>query len=778
MDDDRRRTRHWATVIVAMLAVGSMGAPRATGDGSIFPSDGFVRLVNGRLSLLQDPPAPPAPVQPEQPEQPERGILTGQRGFTNEDALLAFAERQGNLAAPPGVSSAISPQTQAAPQVDLAGALEQSDRVQTVNNQIRNPAALDPRVRAYRYGQIYTQADGAFWMPVRQDLDTPLSMFDPNVIQLLEVVPGPYALQYGPGFAYLNAVTTLTPRYDCYENHFFTGNTYYGNGDLLNATQRFYGGNQGWGYSILHASRTGNAYTAGNGVQIPAAYNNEDLFAQFGFDVDIDRRVEFNYLRQDQVNTQFPGQFFQVNAAVTQGWNLRYLDTSVDNIWTRLTAEGWYNIGWMKGATNPQEWTFQVVDRVDQALRNRFGNPMGYDPDFNAQTNGGIYTTGGRLTTVYGEDDERQLTVGTDARYINQYVNEHLFYNLPTPPPADFVTGLPRAFMTDVGVFSTLAMPVTSYWTSTLGARVDWVHTDLVDGIPPGYPQQNYDPPYNKNDVLYSVFLTNQIELDEDWTASVNFGEAMRPPTLTERYADGEFIAMIQSGFSRLIGGPEIPPEKLWQIDAALSFDYETARGRFGGFYSFIQNFSTFTVLPVLDPTGAKILYTFNTPLATLAGFEAYGEKDLNDYWTAFTSALYVSGRDQSFGAPLTQIYPLEGRVGIRLHDPDGGNRWGTEFIVRMVDRQDRLGTLRLGQPGAITGREIIEFPTAGFVVCNLRGYWNMTERMSCVAGINNVFDVNYLEHLSLRYGPQPPIPAAAVLSPGFTPYVGVNWTY
>ncbi len=181
-------------------------------------------------------------------------------------------------------------------------------------------------------------------------------------------------------------------------------------------------------------------------------------------------------------------------------------------------------------------------------------------------------------------------------------------------------------------------------------------------------------------------------------------------------------------------------------------------------------------------------MFTYNTPLATLGGFEAYGERDLNPYWTAFASGMYVGGRDQTLGAPLTQIYPLEGRLGLRLHDPEGGKRWGVEGLVRMVARQDRLGTLRVGPPAdQPTGvREIVEFPTAGFTVVNLRSYYNMTDRLSVVLGINNLFNFNYLEHLSLRFPAQslppppsqPTIPAAAVLSPGFTPYVGINWTY
>lgn len=776
-----------AAIAIALVAlVAASGRAQDPTDDSIFPRDGYVRLVNGRLSLTQ-PTAPPVPVQPEQPERRDQSLLTSHRGIPDVAALLAQAQRNGSLSAPSGTSSAISPATQVAPQIDLAGALESSDSVQTVNNQIRNPAALDPRVRAYRYGQIYTQADGAFWMPVRQDLDTPLSMFDPNVVQMLEVVPGPYALQYGPGFAYLNAVTALTPRYDCYEGHIFLGETYYGNGDLLNATQRYYGGNQGWGFSILHASRTGNAYTAGDGTQIPAAYNNENLFAQFGFDVDIDRRVEFNYLRQDQTDTQYPGQFFQVSAAVTQGWNLRYIDQSVDGPWDKLVAESWYNIGRMQGATNPEEWTFQVVPRVNQGLQNFFGTP-GFPTNFSATTNGSLYTTGGRLATVYGEDDERHLTVGTDFRYINQYVNERIHLDAPnvpfppgTPPiPVNFQTGLPRSFMTDAGAFTELAMPFTPYWTSTVGARVDWVHSEIPGGRPIDYPN-NYpaNDPRAQSNILYSCFLTNEVELDEDWTAQLNFGEAMRPPTLTERYADGEYIAMLQSGFTRLISRLELPPERLWQIDAGLSCDYDRFRGRVSAFYSFIQNFSTFTVLSAVDPTGARLVFTYNTPLATLAGFESYAERDLNDYWTLFGSGLYVGGRDQTLGAPLTQIYPLEGRVGLRLHDPEGGQRWGVELAARAVAHQFRLGTLRVGEPESPLGlREVVEQPTGGFTVWNLRSYYNMTERLSVVLGINNVFDRNYIEHLSLRFPQQGAIPAAGVLSAGFTPYVGVNWTY
>ncbi len=90
----------------------------------------------------------------------------------------------------------------------------------------------------------------------------------------------------------------------------------------------------------------------------------------------------------------------------------------------------------------------------------------------------------------------------------------------------------------------------------------------------------------------------------------------------------------------------------------------------------------------------------------------------------------------------------------------------------------DRLGTLAHRFTGDQT--TVIELPTGGFTVNNLRGYYNATKNLSIVAGINNLFDRSYLEHLSVRYAGSPPTPAnpagfpfVAVYSMGFTPYGG-----
>ena len=67
-----RALRRVALAAMVMLCAGQ-GLAQESDEDRIFPRDGYIRLVNGRLTLVQQPTTPTVPVQPEQPEQ--RGVL-------------------------------------------------------------------------------------------------------------------------------------------------------------------------------------------------------------------------------------------------------------------------------------------------------------------------------------------------------------------------------------------------------------------------------------------------------------------------------------------------------------------------------------------------------------------------------------------------------------------------------------------------------------------------------------------------------------------------------
>ena len=279
----------------------------------------------------------------------------------------------------------------------------------------------------------------------------------------------------------------------------------------------------------------------------------------------------------------------------------------------------------------------------------------------------------------------------------------------------------------------------------------------------------------NQNDVLYSFYLTNDFTVSENWTLTAGFGQAQRPPTLIERYADGLFLSLAQTGFSRMIGNPTLRPERNWQIDMGLEGEYEKWRGKANVFHAWVYDYITWQDDTVADFMDARLLRFVNTDLATLTGFELSGEYDLFPRLSAFGKMSYVEGRDQEIDAPLPGIAPLDTTLGLRLHDTDKGRRWGVECAARVVTTQDRLGTIRL----LGTTDTVIEERTPGFTVWNLRGYYNYTKDFTLIAGIANLFDRNYQEHLDLRLlGPTGFGAPTRVLSPGFTPYFALKWVY
>jgi iron complex outermembrane receptor protein len=222
-----------------------------------------------------------------------------------------------------------------------------------------------------------------------------------------------------------------------------------------------------------------------------------------------------------------------------------------------------------------------------------------------------------------------------------------------------------------------------------------------------------------------------------------------------------------------------LDPERAWQVDAGLVAEGEDTLAGVRAFHSWIFDYATYEVITINDPTGAILVRGAQSELATLAGFELYGNWDWTEMVTLFSNVSYIDGRDRDIDAPMTGIYPLEVRVGGRLHEPvDRGEQatWAVELFGRLVDQQDRVAAIRNASG---FGTSVVEAPTAGFMVWHLRGLWEARPGLKFTAGVDNLLDKNYLDHLDLRLPAQPQdgIAALSLYAPGITPYLGVEWT-
>jgi outer membrane receptor protein involved in Fe transport len=245
---------------------------------------------------------------------------------------------------------------------------------------------------------------------------------------------------------------------------------------------------------------------------------------------------------------------------------------------------------------------------------------------------------------------------------------------------------------------------------------------------------------------------------------------------------------------NRIQGYPFLDPERLKQLDLGLRRETPCFRGEIRGFYAWIDDYITSQGIAV-DPTSSseRITSVFvNTPEATLAGGEMFGEWQVASDTSLFGSLTYVEGRNRSlnqllFGTPslplppgsssgalfgrsafdqtigeepLPQIPPLESRLGVRFHDPGPDPGWGLELMTRIVDHQYR-----------IADRSLLEKPTPGFTTFDFRGFWNPLDDWSFIFGLLNFTDRHYREHLDNRAGNQ-------FFQPGITAYLGTEVRY
>jgi hypothetical protein len=258
----------------------------------------------------------------------------------------------------------------------LGQVFAESEQLQTVQIRRRSPLTYHPYIRGYQGGQIHSQADGAWWLSARRDLDTLITQFDTALIQEVEVIPGPYGVRYGPGLSFINVTTFPTPRYqNGPEVHARLGLTPKTNGGQLYGRTTVFGGDSDSGYIFHYGTRSGSDYRSGDGTKIPASYQAQNFLGQYGISLGPDSNLEFRYQRLDETDVEFAGLFFDLNYLGTDAFSLNFVDERPDASYTRFRLDAWYNTTRFTGDTdNASKRSFHVIDRVEAALEDAFGS--------------------------------------------------------------------------------------------------------------------------------------------------------------------------------------------------------------------------------------------------------------------------------------------------------------------------------------------------------------------------------------------------------------------
>ncbi|MDD5365155.1 MAG: TonB-dependent copper receptor [Gallionellaceae bacterium] len=568
----------------------------------------------------------------------------------------------------------------------------------------------DPVLRGLAGSRLNILLDGTeFYGGCGMRMDPPTAYVFPETFDKVTVIKGPETVLYGNGNSAgvvlfdrdAKAMSQPGGRVDA---SLMAGAW----GRLDGVLAGNYAGEKAYIHAVASHAES-NDYKDGDGKKVHSFYERENLSGAAGWTPDRDTRLEFS--------------------AVASRAEAAYADRTMDGV--KFDREG-YGIKFEKGNLSPvvqkiaAQLNYNYIDHVMDNYSLRTYTAMSHmvnNPDRE--------TKSAKLSADLAVAATTLLTVGADWQG-----NEHTLRKVSgTEAQADAYAGLPRIkdMATDItGLFGELRHDLSERQRVIAGLRVDDWSADRYNSMTGGTFMAGADETLTSGFVRYEQDLAGQSA-----TAFVGLGHSERPMDYWEA-----------STYNGLLASGRLNPERNDQLDAGLIWKGGDFNGSVSLFYSRIDDY-------ILTYAGSTVpsARVMNCPAtATMGVYSCSGNIDATRYggeadmawrfapqWTLRGTLAWVHADNDTDNVPLAQTPPLEGRLGL---DYTTGP-WTFGGVVRMVAEQDRVD---VGY-GNIVGQDYGK--TSGFNTLALNLAYKPNKQWLVSAGLDNVFDKSYAEHLA-----------------------------
>lgn len=359
-------------------------------------------------------------------------------------------------------------------------------------------------------------------------------------------------------------------------------------------------------------------------------------------------------------------------------------------------------------------------------------------------------TAGGLAQLVFTPAAAR-VTVGLDTQR-----NTHSLRSTSDEAATPFAARLRvrDAEFRQTGGFAEAAFPLTPAQRLYAGARLDrWRTTDHRAAVTISMMSTAPNPSAGRTRTsdLASGFARYEHDLT-DATLFAGLGRVQRFP---------DYWELIKNESATSVTAFGTRPEITTQLDAGVLYRHGPVRFSLSAFASRLDDFVLVqsNVTKASSGMGGMATSRLATIIRNVDASSWGGEADLVwrivEHWKLDASLASVRGENDTDGVPLAQLPPLEARLGFAYTQ----RSWSAGAVLRTVAAQDRIA---LNQ-GNIVGQDLGRTP--GFGVVALNASWRATAHTRLSAGIDNVLDQTYAEHIS----------RAGSVIPGFTQTTRVN---
>lgn len=544
-------------------------------------------------------------------------------------------------------------------------------------------------------------------------MDPPTAYVFPETFDNIKVIKGPQTVQHGPGNS--AGVVLFERNRDRQEQTGFKAHasTVFGNFgrndevlDITGGTTDFYLRGTGT------YARQGN-YNDGDGTEVHSRYERWSANMAAGWTPDDDTLLEFTGGFSDG-EAAYADRGMDGTKFARTNIGAKFEKDNLSEKWSRLEAQVFYS----------------YVDHVMDNYNLREPSGMMATPSV---SNPDRETMGGRIATTYWPSPELQLVAGIDAQ-----TNEHSTRNSmnQTMMPYENMDRVKDASFRQFGGFGELSYFMTPQHRLIFGLRADdWRATDKRPEVAINMMMSMPNPTEGESSSATLVSGFGRYERDlSSIPATIYAGVGH-----TGRFPD--YWELVSKETSDSISAFQAKPEKTTQLDVGMVYRAGRLSGSVSGYYNEINDFLLIET-GVMKPSGMmgtrSATITRNVDARTY-GLEADASFALTDYFSIDGSIAAVRGTNKTDDTPMAQIPPVETRLGLRYHT----EKWTLGTLWRSVASQNRVDINK----GNIVGQDI--GPTDGFNIFSVNGSWKPTDYALITAGVDNLFDTTYAEHIS-----------------------------
>jgi iron complex outermembrane receptor protein len=551
-------------------------------------------------------------------------------------------------------------------------------------------------------------------------MDPPTAYIFPAAFDSVTILKGPQTVLYGPG----NSAGVVLFERDIRR---FESPGVKGDGSL---TLGSFGRNDQAvtvraGVPDYYVQASGNRsssddYSDGDGQQVHSHYKRSSEQAAVGWTPEANTLLELSGT-VSQGEAAYGYSMMDATKLDRQNIGLRFKKSAISPLVAKVEGQVYYN------------YIDHVMD--DYSLRTFAPSMMGTTP---SASNPDHRLLGGRGLI------ELALTPTTTVKLGGDFLEGQHRSRSTGNQPAMPYQSLPRvadATIDDYGVFGEVVQALAAKDRVIAGLRLDaWSAKDQRTTIA-GMMSSSPNPTANeqRNATNPGGFARYEHDLaNVPATAYVGVGHTERAPDYWELITNESLTT--KSAF-------HTKSEKTTQLDTGLNFRHGALTASVSVFYNEVGDYILVqTNVPKSNGMGGKPMsmaaVTRNIDTSSWGGEAGLGYM-IAQNWKLDASLAYVQGHNKTDNLPLAQQPPLEGRLGFSYVTPV----WTVGALTRMVAAQNRYA---LNQ-GTIIGQDLGR--TGGFAVFSLNAGWRVTNNVLISAGVDNLLDKTYAEHLSRNGG-------------------------